>query len=356
MQNRSFDRTATELVIVGGRSGVTGGVEHFCERAKLLFSNDEDFQIKRVYSNTSYMTWKTIPTLLCHLARVGLSKSKFGRLAWVQYGNFFDLLFIPIFKMRGSRVIVTPHLGSNWRSRKVRLLALFSSFLLKGADYIAYIAESQILEIPPPSNVPWCLVPTLLPEDLGEIGTPADIDYRLPVRLIHACRLSKEKGTLEVLRVANQIALDGLDVELTLAGPCDKDTNIALREFISNSCTRLVARISGPLDSNELFRLLCRSEFLLHPSTIDSYPLILLEGIACGVYPIGLELPGVVQIAERYCGSYYSQSDYLAGTIDLIRNRKSCRQKALAGRRRVMSDFDRESVRKRYRKLFLSLS
>ena len=41
----------------------------------------------------------------------------------------------------------------------------------------------------------------------------------------------------------------------------------------------------------------------MHLSTLDSYPLIVLEALACGVYPLCLDLAGARNIIEKYHGT-----------------------------------------------------
>ena len=58
----------------------------------------------------------------------------------------------------------------------------------------------------------------------------------------------------------------------------------------------------GPLLEARLLAALSQADALVHLSDIDSFPLIVLEAVGCGVLPVCKDLPGARSIIEAYCG------------------------------------------------------
>jgi glycosyltransferase involved in cell wall biosynthesis len=57
---------------------------------------------------------------------------------------------------------------------------------------------------------------------------------------------------------------------------------------------------------------------LIHLSRIDSYPLILLEAMACTTLPVAMELAGARDMIETYDGKVVSQAEPVAETADFL--------------------------------------
>src|ERR1700684_2442712 len=165
------------LLILGGSAKHTGGVEAFSERATAaLLRRDPNSRIHQIATETAYLTMKRIPVVLRQLWELFRYRKEKPDIAWVQFANLPDLASLVVAKLLGMRVMVTPHLGSNWRSQKSRPLRCLSRPLLALADRIALISNTQQLEIALPEGPPRSLIRNFLPEAILTADLPAESD------------------------------------------------------------------------------------------------------------------------------------------------------------------------------------
>jgi glycosyltransferase involved in cell wall biosynthesis len=77
-------------------------------------------------------------------------------------------------------------------------------------------------------------------------------------------------------------------------------------------------------------------------SRADAYPLIVLEGLACSVLPIVIDLPGVRSMVEEYDGFVVAQEGAAEQTASIIRqlDLDEVRQRGRAAAVRVLADHD----------------
>ena len=235
---------------------------------------------------------------------------------WLQYVSFPELALLCWCRLLGFTVVVTPHLGANWRSTRNPLLRLITHAVLKLSTSLALLAESQAEELPFPQTVPLRQIRTFLPE---AIAAPWASSHSGPLRLIHVARLSAAKGTFDFLEVCRLLRAVGTPIEAKLVGqvsPADLD---AIMSFIARHDLADIVRYLGVMRETEVLVALRRSDVLVHLSTIDSYPLIVLEAIGSGVYPICKDLPGARSICERYCGAIVGLTAGPAEVVEVLR-------------------------------------
>jgi glycosyltransferase involved in cell wall biosynthesis len=89
---------------------------------------------------------------------------------------------------------------------------------------------------------------------------------------------------------------------LEIAGSADDATFAALRAAIADAGLEQEVTLTGWIDPDRLSDRLRQSDVLVHLSTIDSYPLIVLEALACGMFPVVLDLAGARDIVGRFDG------------------------------------------------------
>ena len=86
--------------------------------------------------------------------------------------------------------------------------------------------------------------------------------------------------------------------------------------------------------------VLTSSDVLVHLSDIDSFPLIVLEAIGCGAFPVCKDLPGARLICKSYCGHIVAEPAAMA-VVDFLCNTSlaTLRNAAAAGSVRVAADY-----------------
>jgi glycosyltransferase involved in cell wall biosynthesis len=100
--------------------------------------------------------------------------------------------------------------------------------------------------------------------------------------------------------------------------------------------------VLGRKTAGELVEIMRESDVLVHLSRIDSYPLIVLEALACGMLPICMELAGARDMIESYSGYMVSQERPVEETVAVLLtlDLAEARSRARGAARRVPADDD----------------
>ncbi|KHL24832.1 hypothetical protein PK98_13170 [Croceibacterium mercuriale] len=292
-------------------------METFCTRAvQALADHFPALSVRHAGTYTAYLSARTLSQLLGGIAGVARFRLGGHGVVWLQYVNLPDLAYILVARALGLRVMVTPHLGSNWRSQRDPRLRALSRSLLGRAQRIALLAPTQAEEVALPGRVPQSAVSTFLP---AEVLLPVPRAAQTgPLRLLHASRLSREKGTFKVVEVAAALRDRGVPFTLEIAGGADEATFVALRALIAAHDLAAHVHLTGWIEPAALMERLRVSDVLVHLSTIDSYPLIVLEALACGMFPIALDLAGARNIVGRFDGLIVDPAADIAQTAAFL--------------------------------------
>jgi glycosyltransferase involved in cell wall biosynthesis len=295
------------IIMVGGTRSARGGVEMFCRRAETALAEFGSTNVEALDSNSAHLTPARITPYLKSLfdfvSKICGSKTD-G--IWVQYVNLPDLVYVFIARMLGKRVVVTPHLGLEWKSQKNKILKHISMLLLGSKTRIAYLSASQIAELSLAHQGDLTEITTFMPQAVltgVERAMSGDV-----MRLVHIARLSESKGSLLFLEVCRNLKASGRSFRAEIIGTGDPRFIAKLHEYASDHDLEEV-KFRGHVDEAGVVEALLRSDVLLHLSRLDSYPLIVLEGLACGVYPVCLDLAGARNIIERYHGTIVCAQD-----------------------------------------------
>lgn len=330
------------LLIVGGSHDHLGGVEAFCERSAAALAARGGWICSRITAGTAYLTFSRLPLFLKSLFQ--LTQRGFSNrpdVVWIQYVNLPDLTYVALAKMLGLKVMVTPHLGSNWRSQSNLKLRRLSQRMLSLADRLALISWTQEKEIDLPKRAPRSLIRNFLP--VSVLSAELIDGNALPpaMQLIHSSRLSEGKGTFLVVDVCKHLRDAGIPFMMRITGTGDAETMQRLRGMINDYGLEDQVAVLGRVPEDELLDHLRRSDVLIHLSKIDSYPLIILEAMSCSAVPVVMELAGARDMVETYCGKVVStqtpveeSADWLKA-IDLASLRAERRQTA----NRVRTDY-----------------
>ncbi len=116
------------------------------------------------------------------------------------------------------------------------------------------------------------------------------IDNHKPV-LLYAGRVSKEKGVMELPEVFARVKARIPDVELVIAGkgPAEEELQKALPD----------AKYLGWVDHNLLPQLYSAADLLLLPSKFDTFSVVVLEAISCGLPVMAYNIMGPKDIIKK---------------------------------------------------------
>jgi glycosyltransferase involved in cell wall biosynthesis len=294
---------AMHLLILGGSSDHPGGVEAFCERSRLaLLRRSPDWRITRLPTNTAYLAPRGLRRFMAGLDALRRYRRHKPDCVWLQYVNLPDLAYLVVAKALGMRVMVTPHLGANWRSQANRALRTASEYALSLADRLALISRTQEGEIALHDRPPRSLIRNFLPAEILGVP-PADPAARpAALQLIHSGRLSEGKGSFLVIEVCARLREAGVPFQARITGGADRETYDRLAGLIARHGLGDHVFVLGRVPEEELLDHLRGADVLVHLSSIDSYPLIVLEAMACATLPVCMELAGARDQIETYGG------------------------------------------------------
>ena len=328
------------MLLVGGTSSLQGGVEQFCERAAKALSSAGRHEVLHVPTNASYLRPRSLPAFLSSIGSLVRRRRDGWHCVWLQYVSFPDLCVLLVCRVLGYKVLVTPHLGSSWVSQTNPVLRYLGMRMFSTANGVALISDSQADELSLPKYLSVFHVLTFLPSKFpGQRSLP---DGAGPLRLVHAARLSKGKGSFLFVEACALLRQAQLEFRAQLIGSCDEETAATLRGLISERNLAGHVEFLGSLPEAELLRELSSADVLVHLSKVDSFPLIVLESIACGVFPICWDLPGARQITQSYCGHIVrgpGEAEQVARFL-IGQDRDELNRSAASAGRRLRVDYD----------------
>jgi glycosyltransferase involved in cell wall biosynthesis len=306
------------VLILGGSPDHPGGVEAFCDRAAAALRKHRGAKVSVVTTRTAFLSFSRLPAYVLSLARLAFRRDR-ADCVWLQFVNLPDLGYLLVAKLAGMRVVVTPHLGSNWRSQSVPLLRRLSATLLGLANRIALLSRTQETEIALPQGVPRSRIRTFLPE-LSLVHPVSESNVTSPsLRLLHSSRLSEGKGTFLFVEVCARLRDAGVTCSGRIAGGTDEATFAQLKALIAARGLEGQVLLLGRLPIEGVLQEMRQSDVLVHLSRIDSYPLVVLEAMACATLPICIDLAGVRDMIETYDGHIVPEATALDETVKLLR-------------------------------------
>lgn len=323
------------VCVIGGTPAHRGGLESFCERAvAALRTHAPQIDVCSLTTETAYLR----PYSLWRIARrlhalVGLRREV--DLVWLQVSNLPDLLYLGVARMLGVRVLATPHFGANSRLQKRRWRRAICRAALGKANLLGLLFEGQGAEIalPPVRTV---TLGTFLPLAAFADAHPSEPATE-PLRLVHAARFSVEKGTFATLDLCASLRDRGVSFQAQLIGRAEQTVMADIRARIADLRLGGQVAFSGWLDEAATQEALRQADVLVHLSSIDSFPLIVLEALAAGTLPVVRDMVGARYMVERLGGHIVTEQCAIADACDWICDlgAKAIRQEGAAARKRT---------------------
>lgn len=329
-----------DLLVVGGSSSHRGGAEIFVERALEILRRRGGWKVDLLKTNSAFLKPSTLPDYVGSLASL-VFRRRTADCAWVQYGSLPDLSFVVLAKLRGYRVVVTPHLGGSARSQSSSWLRRLGHAALRRADRLALISTSQEEELDL-SGIGKVHIRTFLPEE-SLSGTRPPVADDTPLRLVHAAALlSESKGSFLVVDLCAELERADVPFTAEIIGSAEPEVMRQVEERIASLGLSGRLRLLGPRTVPEVMEHLRRSDVLIHLSRKDSYPLIVLEASACSALPVCLDLPGTRDMVERYGGFLVGHDDTARKAADLLRKTEigEIRRRGEEAARKVRAELD----------------
>jgi glycosyltransferase involved in cell wall biosynthesis len=298
------------MLVLGGSLRHRGGIEAFCERTvEALARHGTRWRATWWTTDNAYLSWAGLGPALRAWRRLGTIDKHCVDVVWLQWSTLADLILLRRVVALGLPVMVTPHLGANARLQRSRILRAICMHLVAKADRLALLFDEQAGEIALP-DMPTSLLGTFLPEEaLAASTTPHPAG---PLRLIHAGRLSREKGTFRLVAICAVLHARGIPFQARIVGRAEPDVTAAIKSAIADAGLERSIELAGWMEGPALREALGQADVLVHLSELDSFPLIVLEALAAGALPIVSDMAGAASMVRRFDGLTVPNSDVAA--------------------------------------------
>jgi glycosyltransferase involved in cell wall biosynthesis len=114
---------------------------------------------------------------------------------------------------------------------------------------------------------------------------------------------------------------------------------------------------AGPATQEELPAYYSSSDVFVAPTLADNLPYTVMEAMACGVPVVGSAVGGVPeQIEDGVTGILVPKAEPAplgAALVRLLQDRETLKRMGMAGRRRVLEQFDMSQFAQKYEEIFL---
>jgi len=179
----------------------------------------------------------------------------------------------------------------NWIYKSIAYLAFHVSIkLMKKADLIIYSApplKEKLIMLGIPA------------EKLRESGNgiafeELDLAEEPKNKIYDACflgRIHTAKGVFDLIKIWKIVSEEYKDAKLVLMGTGDKNTVIRLKNKIESNGLSQNIILLGYVSSIKKFETLKSSKLFIFPSYDESYPISVMEALACGLPVIAYDLP-----------------------------------------------------------------
>lgn len=164
-------------------------------------------------------------------------------------------------------------------------------------------------------------------------------------------RLDKIKGYLDFLSVAQQISQGRTDVKFYVVGNTHERNNL-VQQYQSDHIIFTNVRLDVP-------NILKASDLLVLPTYGDGLPNVIMEAMAAGLPTIGTNINGIPYLIDNhYTGILIEPGDLAAmkrAILTLINNPEMRKQYGAAARKKVLAEFNWNTISQQYMNLFRTL-
>jgi len=288
------------MLVLGGSLHHRGGIESFCERTlEAVSRHGSGWRATWWTTDNAYLSWNRLGAAARAWKRLGTLNRHSVDLVWLQWSTLADLILLRRVVALGFPVMATPHLGANARLQRVPFLRAICTRLVAKADRLALLFDEQASEIALP-DMPRSILGTFLPEDT--LATPVPTRAAGPIRLLHAGRLSREKGTFRMVAICAMLHAKGIPFSARIVGRAEPDVVTGIETAIADAGLKQSVELAGWMDGPALREALGQTDVLVHLSELDSFPLIVLEALAAGALPIVSDMAGAASMVRHYDG------------------------------------------------------
>lgn len=222
------------------------------------------------------------------------------------YAFYRDIIIVGLLKLAKVNIIYHLHgQGITKNSERSLIHRLLYKFTFKNSDiiHLSKVFIPEVSKFVTRSRI------HIINNCIGEINEPAKEDKnskQIP-SFIFLSNLMIGKGFIEYLEAIKALYKEGHDFRATLAGNAfDKNAKMRLDEWkkenwevIDSGCLQILPACYG----DEKYRLLAKHDYFVFPSSIDTYPMVLIEAMSAGLIPIATKFGAMPEMLDNgRCG------------------------------------------------------
>lgn len=155
-------------------------------------------------------------------------------------------------------------------------------------------------------------------------------------------RLSRDKGSFELLEAFEQLTKERDDVALMMVGDIEGDIPVNLKKVCKNK------HIIFTGFTNDVSKYMAACDILVHPSYREGFSMVIQEAMAMGLAVLTTDIPGPSEVIEKNVTGILvnpkSSESLLAGMHEIISDKNRMIQMGIAGRKRCELLFNRERM------------
>jgi len=208
------------------------------------------------------------------------------------------------------------------------------------------------------------IVPNGIQDPFPALSLPRVADKRRdgePLRVLFVSHLCESKGVLVLVEACGELAARGVAFQLSLVGPFENE-EFAVRVRSRVAELRIEDRLQflGVLTGEKKFAAYAESDVLCHPTSFDTFPIVILEAMAAGIPVISTYHSGIPDMVDDgETGFLIEPHDASALADRLARmsdNDEERRQMGVAGRKKFECEFTLARHLERMREVFLDVA
>jgi glycosyltransferase involved in cell wall biosynthesis len=140
-----------------------------------------------------------------------------------------------------------------------------------------------------------------------------------PLRLLFIALLCEGKGLLVLLDACGELARRGVPFHLDVMGRFESDEFEArVRRQVTELNIEDRVTFLGVLIGDEKFEVFRKSDVLCHPTFFDTFPVVILEAMACGMPTVATRWSGIPSIVDHEVTGFLVETHNPSAVADRV--------------------------------------
>ncbi len=225
----------------------------------------------------------------------------------------------------------------NWVYKSLSYLMFHAAIkLIKNADMVIYSAlplRGKLIKL----GIP---VEKLRESGYGIVFEELELAEEPKNKIYDACflgRIHAAKGVFDIVKIWKIVCEEHKDAKLVLMGTGDKNTVIRLKNKIESNGLSKNIILLGYVPGIKKFETLKNSKLFIFPSYDESYPVSVIEALACGLPVIAYDLPVYEKAFPGLLNTIqtYNVKKFANAVLILLHDKNLYEQLSIEGKQRM---------------------